>query len=455
MYKRLLLILLLILLIINITLSQKILKIPFKKLVTSQYFPNQENPIANKYMSQLVVEMSVGTPPQKLNCSLILNSFYSLFLSHEIPDITFPSYYNKTSSQTYNCTQKEKYYWQEDFGDAETFIDTIQIFDKNNKMILNNNFSFLLIDGLGYNVPNEFYAPGLIGLRLRKDDNKNQIDENRFLYKIKKYGLTNSETFYFDFWENEDEDNGNLVIGEELFDNDNYLIIYTGQLRMPDLGHEWSFNFDNIYYGEEEISDKDSLIKTENGLTVGPKSYEDVIKEFFKNESQCFLNYTKMGYATFKYYTCDIDFNESNMKDLIFELKTINYKFVFKPKDLFFIENNNKYFKIVFLLSLSDNQPYWYLGRNFLKKYKIRFDTERKSIYIPLKSEIAEKKKNSIFKSSSFWIIVSLGIIILGLIIFIIIYLKKYPRKKRANELQDDDYDYSQKNDNNLNENIN
>ena len=31
-----------------------------------------------------------------------------------------------------------------------------------------------------------------------------------------------------------------------------------------------------------------------------------------------------MGYATFNYYICEEDFNENNMKDLIFELKVIN-----------------------------------------------------------------------------------------------------------------------------------
>ena len=358
------LILFLIIILINTTSSEKIFKIPFKKLITSQYFPNQSNIIANEYMTQIVVEISIGTPPQKLNCSINLNNFYSLFLSHNIPDIDLPSYYNKTSSQTYNCTQEQKYYWKEDFDNAEIFTDNIQLFDINNKSILNNKFYFLLIDGLGYDVPNEFYAPGLIGLRIKKDNNNNQNNENRFLYQIKKYGLTDTEIFYFDFNEKEGEYDGYFVIGEELFNNDNFLRIYTGNLYFPELGPEWSFNFDNVYYGNEEINSKDCLIKTENGLTVGPTSYRNIINKFFENESKCTLNRTKMGYATFNYYICEEDFNENNMKDLIFELKVINYSFILKPEDLFFIENNKKYFKILFLYTSYD-QPYWYFGRYF------------------------------------------------------------------------------------------
>ncbi len=48
------------------------------------------------------------------------------------------------------------------------------------------------------------------------------------------------------------------------------------------------------------------------------------------------------------------------MKDLIFELKVINYSFILKPEDLFFIENSKKYFKVLPYL----NKFFW------LKIYK-------------------------------------------------------------------------------------
>ena len=59
------LILFLIIILINTTSSEKIFKIPFKKLITSQYFLNQSNIIANEYMTQIVVEISIGIPLQK------------------------------------------------------------------------------------------------------------------------------------------------------------------------------------------------------------------------------------------------------------------------------------------------------------------------------------------------------------------------------------------------------
>ena len=413
-------------------------------------------------MSQIVIELSIGTSPQFLNLSLNLNSFYSLFLSHKIPDIELNKFYNKSLSKTYNCISAKKYYYQQDFDEAEIFSDILYL-SPNEKN--GYNFSFLLIDGLGYNVPNEFYAPGIIGLRLKNENDYFQTDQNRFLYQLKKNNLTKTETFYFDF-DDKDDNNGYFIIGEDLFDDaDNFLQIKVGYLYNPTLLPEWSFNFDNVYYGNTSIKESfDALIKTENGLILGPSSYEDIIKQFFLNSTKCYFNHTKMGYATYKYYFCEKDFDENIMEDLIFELSSINYSFVFHGKELFTTEENGmKYFKILFLYYVKNY--YWYLGRDFLKKYKLRFDPDRKLIYIPIKniednnseySDNNEQNKNkngikeeSLYKNPIFWVIICLGIFVIGLIIFIIFCLKKYPRKKRTNEIEDDeDYDYKNQEEN-------
>ena len=460
---------LLLLITIDQIYNYNIVKIPFKYYPTYVFFENQSHPLTKIHMSQIAIELSIGTPPQTFNLSLNLNFFYSLFLSHQIPGIDLHYFYNKTLSSTYNCTSSKKYYYKEDFDYAEIFNDKIYL--KENEY----NFNFLLIDGLGYDVPNEFYASGLIGLRLINENNYLLKDENRFLYQIKKYNLSKTEVFYFDFNNDNNTDNGDFVIGEDLFDDtDNFLQIKVGYLKMPTLSTEWSFNFDAIYYGEREIKlSLDALIKTENGLILGPTEYEEIIKEFFENSTKCYSNRTKMGYATYRYYYCDEDFEENTMEDLIFELQSINFSFVFHGKDLFLEENGVKYFKIIFLYySIND---YWYLGRDFLKKYKIRFDSDRKLIYIPLNknnnnnetndsdsnndnknnndnsethdsdSNKDNKKNNelSIINNNIFWIIIGLSCFIVGLIIFIVICLKKYPRNKRINEIEDDeDYDY-------------
>ena len=90
----------------------------------------------------------------------------------------------------------------------------------------------------------------------------------------------------------------------------------------------------------------------------------------------------------------------------------------------------------------------------------MRFDTDRKLIYIPLKNdnneiddinkEIKIKEKN-FFENEIFFIMLGLIILTIGLVIFIVFYLKKYPRKKRMNEIEDDgDYDYKIKEENRI-----
>ena len=82
----------------------------------------------------------------------------------------------------------------------------------------------------------------------------------------------------------------------------------------------------------------------------------------------------------------------------------------------------------------------------------MRFDNDRKLIYIPLKNynneidDINKEikiKENKFFESEIFLVMLGLIILTIGLVIFIVFYLKKYPRKKRMNEIEDDgDYDY-------------
>ena len=77
----------------------------------------------------------------------------------------------------------------------------------------------------------------------------------------------------------------------------------------------------------------------------------------------------------------------------------------------------------------------------------MRFDTDKKLIYIPLKNnnemEGENKKEKNFFENEIFFMILGLIIFTIGLLLFILFYLKKYPRKKRVNEIDDDgDYDY-------------
>ena len=452
--RKILLIIYIINIYINIISPEKLLKIPFKLFLTSCFYKDNPEIISNKFMSQPVIELSIGTPPQKFNISLdIKDNFYSCFLKNNLPNINFSSLYNKSSSLTYKCEQNKTLFPIEIFNEAEIFSDNIN-FGTENKNI-EKNMRFLLIDNLRKTV----LFPGLIGLAL-KNDNR-QLNENAFLYQLKKYGLIDTEIFYFNF---ENEQGGQFIIGENLFNNENYKKIRVGSIHQLSSKLLWSFNFDGVYYGNtQNLGNENAVFELGYGLTIGSSNYENIIKVFFQNEINCYLNSTNIGSIYLKYYWCEKDnIIEEKMQNLTFELKSINFNFTFNGKDLFFEKDNKKFFKILFLF---DNfQVYWYLGHDFLEKYKIRFDLERKLLYIPLKEDLSKNNKinegindfwnlNNLLKSWQFWTVTILCIVVIGLIVFIIIYIKKKKKKKKVYELDNTDEDYNDSKKENLNEN--
>ena len=452
--KKILLNIFIIYIFINIISSEKLLKIPFILFSTSIFYHDNPDIITNKYMSQLVIELSIGTPPQKFNVTLDMNdNFYSFFLENNLSNIKFPSLYNK-SSLTYKCEQKKTAFPIEIFNQAEVFSDVVNFLNEGKS--LEKKIRLLLIDDLFKSI----YTPGLIGLALKND--KRQLDENSFLYQLKKYNLTESEIFYFNF---DNEKGGTFIIGENLFNNENYLKVKVGYISHISSKLLWSFNFDEIYYGNStNLGKEDGVLGLSYGLTIGTASYEDIIKPVFLREKNCYLNNTKLGGLDIKYYYCEKEYLiEQKLENLTFELKSVNYSFVFTGEDLFFEEDNKKFFKIIFLFDI--NQKYWYLGHDFLRKYKIRFDHERKLLYIPFKKKennnIEENGNDNdndwnffkLIKKWQFWIVVSLVIVIIGLIVFIIVYIKKHPKKKPVYELDDIEEDYNYKKKENVEEN--
>ena len=405
--------------------SEKIFSIPFKEYSTASLFPNQSNPITNKYMSQIAIEMEIGIPAQKLNCSLNLMNYHSLFLSHKIENIELPTLFIKDLSSTYAITKEKKEYINEDFDQAESFSERIQIYSSDNRKILDNNFNFILIDNLVEDEKNEFYAPGQIGLQLDSHNNK-YPEKERFISQIKNKGYTRNTIFSFEFNENGKE--GNFIIGKDVYYNNNFF-------KFSIKNTDWVLNFDKVLFGNTEVENPtQAIIETETGLIVGTIDYEDIIKEFFKKQNNCEMKKTKMGYEMYLYFVCDKDFNESKMDNLTFyfNIKRKELNFTFTGKDLFFLEDGKKYFKIIFH---TFPNYFWHFGREFLKKYQLFFDIERKIIYAKYNDDFSFI---SYFNDVDFWTYLILIIALLSIILYVISYPKRNKRKKRKNELEDE-----------------
>jgi len=126
----------------------------------------------------------------------------------------------------------------------------------------------------------------------------------------------------------------------------------------------------------------------------------------------------------------------------------LHHIFEFKSDELFIKENNNWYFQIVFPVKDLEYER-WIMGRIFMRKYPVKFSLNSHLIgfYIkPNNGEIDKDDKGPISNNNEsriyiFIIIIVVALAFTGLGLFL---GKKffYPRKKRANELLDDNYQY-------------
>ena len=321
-----------------------------------------------------------------------------------------------------------------------------------------------------------------------------------FLYELKQAKLINKMIWTIKF---NSKYNGEFIIGgdlseydEEKYPNELFKTIYY------DL--QFSIIFDSIYIMHKKsnkiiyISDSKSsnafrkaIIKIYSGVIIGSSEYKNFIdNNFFNNlikkkicKVDCvndyliysckpeFITLANPGYPTSNYY--------SEFPDLIFKSSKLEYNFVLKANDLFEQIFGKYYFLIIFknnLTSTGDN--FWYLGEPFYRKYAFSINLDAKIIGFYLGNEVNGKKvnkrkNNNKINSTKIMdendmnqnntnnnkilkyfleIIIAIGIALLAYYIGVTVREK---RKKRANVLKDEIYEYMPEQNKDINENNN
>ena len=405
--------------------SKKILEIPFKT-----YFPLLEKNISNymkiMYNSPIGTEIEIGTPSNKFITMFSLKSYYTLILSNETQSKISPLFSQKLSS-TYKLIESVHFYVYEYFYDGEFSEDKIKIGNKNF-----DKLNFTLVTLLNDNYEDQILSPVIIGLRLNAIYSPQEYPKYTFLNQLKEKKYIDNYIFRFEF--NTKDDNGKLILGENPYeeDNDNFLRIRVGNFEEIETQQSWGIIFDNINYGNYSFNRSTGvIIEINHEFIIGPMKFLNIIKQDFfdKNTDKCIQKSLSQGKNI--YYECEKDIDLSLMKNLTFELKTIDYSFVFEPKDLFVEFGNKKFFVVTFFYDYINK---WTFGKYFLKKYSLYFDKDKKIIGF-----YKYKKNNySILRI----ILTALLIVIIGVLIFIIFKLLRRQRRKRVNEL-DDEFDYT------------
>ena len=288
----------------------------------------------------------------------------------------------------------------------------------------------------------------------------------QFFHDVKK--IANLSKYIVSFEFNEENNNkGNLVFGDELY-NYNIKKYYESQYigSYSSENHQVYYNWANLVLnnGKTQINITEgtySIFSYNSGIIIGINKYKTIIEQYFFGDlinkhicSDDTVQYNKTNYII---YSCD----EGQFKDkitsfpkIVFVSKSYEYDFELDYNDLFTKINNRYYFLIIFKENYEKNT--WIFGQPFYKKFQftINLDENWVGFYNPNKEKINPEEKNPDNKSNSntgmsktkkILLIVGLVVLFIGLSVgmFFLGRKLKNDRKKRANELTDDNFDYS------------
>ena len=459
-----------------------------KENYKSLYTPNSlQDRIYTDHCSPFFTELEIGTPSQKIpllvkfktNDYVITsvhpskNNISDYYANKSLYDFSESflknyKYFDENSSETFeskSCQKRERYYRYEDnerIAAEETCPsnDILSLYnDLNMKEKINKNLYFDLVRYMKDNVT------GLIGLSL----NNNRRTPNSFLSILKKNNITDNYFWFFEFNSPKDE-NGKLIIGATLdeiygdkYDRDdlNYAKGNTGYIYN-------TINFDKIFIKNNSESidlpkDKAELSYDINSIVASYdyKLYFQKIINDLKIKQKCF-NDTFEGCRDFLssrdifiFYYCK---NEPNVKDELkqiilpiqFYSNELNYTFEITYDDI--LKEDGEYIFIKILFQQWGRS--WTFGKPFSLKYKFVFNPDIKQVgFYP---KYKTKKGLDINWKIVIEIFIIIGLCIIFSVLGIIVGKKLYglKRKKRANEMNDDDYEYFSENTKDKDKNI-
>ena len=323
---------------------------------------------------------------------------------------------------------------------------------------------------------NEKALCGNFGLNLITNSEKTNI-----ILQLKKKKYINKYIWTLKYQNDYD---GIIILGNEphFYDgNSFYMSQYCKMKAIPTQSSEtaWSFQMSEVRTYDKE---KNKIVLSKNkvdflidrGLIIGTDEYRQKIEELVFNdliekkicfrELRTFHDEKKGTDDEYFIYYCNLNSFRGNQytsektyyntfPSLEFYDRESNMTFSLNKDFLFHVKFERIYFLVVFKKSQNEN-IIWKLGEPFFSHFQFTFDQDEKTVgfYNTYLEKIPNKDyMNSLNKKSS-KLATKYIVLIIFLIIFVCILIglayifgKKLNenRKKRANELNDDDFDYS------------
>ena len=415
---------------------------------------NESRIISSLKKTYVEVEASFGSHMDKFKLALDVDTQATV-----IPGIDSSDAGNNKKfdiSKTTTFTEQKNF----TFSSGEKF--TSGIYGKDSFKLGNsetkNDISFVVAKGYSSTFLNNLYKYAFIGLKTSLN-----YDEYNFniIGQMKDKNLISNATWFLNF---DSDTKGKFIIGT--LPHLKYKNIYSEDYMHSEnclTNYIYSINFGEIYYGKIENYDNRKAIEDSNHRIVKfnlntrlfecTSDFGDILyKNFFKNQIDNGICYQGIIEDDYRYYYCKKDkFKMSEMENINFvtNRQNNNMTFVFEPKDLFFEHKDILYFLIIYqpdyygLAGLTE----WVAGTSFLKKYILTFNRNDRIIYFyEKKIDPTDEEEDGGDSSKYIIIIVVLSVVFVACIAFLIFYIIKIrPRRKKANELDDDDFDYQTK----------
>ena len=447
------------------------LKIPLTYFPKYKYNTSSVDNIMNNIIFQRIyANIEIGTPKKTIQIPLLFDA--NEFFIGDNPANHFDKDYFK-DLKFYDVEKSETCQKEEDgdegfcgvyFMYSTHMNDWIYFGDRKEK------FSFY--------VPYEYYeaVSGGIGMKLNADNQiceKTLLRNRTFFEQVKEKKLINKYDFsiFYESKEYKKEEGAFLLMGDLPHEFNEDLGYYKkGNFDEKNirninmLNHVTKFEIDKIigFYGKNQnniIEDFTSNFKSfkiieldyDNGGIQAPiyikKFYEKAFEGYLGN--LCF-NETFTGFhKNFIYCKKEIGEDINKIKEkfpgVIFQSNDLNSNFTIDVDDLF-LENGDYIFCLIYFYKSADS---WKMGKPFLKKYQFSLNFDAKNIFYYQKLEQNKETQQSKGIPIYVLIIAIVGtILIVGLIVFLVFKFKfggKCLRRKRANELEDDDYAYTSK----------
>ena len=419
--------------------TNSIIRLPFYRKVSSSKNINPENFPSLYFETNYYSNITIGSNSQIIPMRLSFKYYHSFITISNYTGDDFIKF-SPDKSITYKKTIFGERYFvfiniKKGIDSKETFILNTQ----DGNLINCDDIEFILATDLVYNIS------GDLGMKLStKDEQFNRLLNFNFIINLHKNNYIKHQIFSINFF---NENKGEIMIGNtpdnySNLDIDTYKYSY---VPVNDDGYSWGFRDLVSYLNNKRINIKSEYaeFQIESNIINPVNNYIQKINEtLFNNltkENKCiFVNTNNY----FHFYHCDKDINIANFPIIKIYQKEFNYTFELTPNELFEDIGDRKYFLVNFYNN-DDNK--WILGKPFLKKYNFTYNFDSKTVGLFFGSK--EKNVNKDEEFNKVWIFVIIcAIIIIILVGVIAVIVKKIPRKRRVNELEEN-FDYKENKD--------